>query len=183
MSHVPKSIGRSKGAERAESPIRVWLPLKKKPGVKMGEGPPAPRGSFRGRSPAGTCRHIHADRRARLRQTVLVPVHPLRSTRRSQGRGVSRPIALHAFQLLGPTVPYPDTSAVRSPGCLRIRLRIPPSLSWRNIGACRSPRPPDTRLVTRISRVDAYVARGQSSPSICLRNPERPVAARRESSF
>ena len=26
------------------------------------------------------------------------------------------------------------------PGCLRIRLRIPPSLSWRNIGACRPPR-------------------------------------------
>ena len=40
------------------------------------------------------------------------------------------------------------------PGWFRIRLRIPPSLSWRNIGACRSPGPRITRLVARISSVD-----------------------------
>ena len=80
----------------------------------MGVGPQTPLGCFRGRSPAGTCWNIYADRRTRLRQTILSPLHPLRSTRRSQGRGVSRPIVLHAFQLLGPTVPYPCMSAVRS---------------------------------------------------------------------
>ncbi len=74
---------------------------------------PAPLGSFRDRPSAGTCRNIHADRRARLRRTVLPPVYALRSTRRSQGRGVGRPIAHHTWQLLGPTVPYP-CSAVRS---------------------------------------------------------------------
>ena len=51
---------------------------------------------------------------ARLHQTMLPPVHPLRSIRRSEGRGVSRPIALPACQLLGPTVSYPDISVVRS---------------------------------------------------------------------
>ncbi len=104
-------------------------------------GPPAPLGSFRDRPPAGTCRNTHADRRARLRRTELPPLYPLRSIRRSQGRGVGHQIAIHTCQLLGPTVPYPDTSAIRSspPGCFRIRLRIPPSLSWRNIGACRPP--------------------------------------------
>jgi hypothetical protein len=51
---------------------------------------------------------------ARNTQTVFLPVHPLRSIRRSQGRGVSRPIALHTCQLLGPIVPCPDNSAIRS---------------------------------------------------------------------
>ena len=70
---------------------------------------------FRDRPPAGACRHTRADRRSRLRRTVIPPLHPhpLRSIRRSQGRGVSHQIALHTCQLLGPTVPYPDTSAVR----------------------------------------------------------------------
>ncbi len=65
----------------------------------MGEGPRAPLGSFRGRSPAGTCRHTRADCRARLRRKVLLPVHPLRSIRRSQGRGVGHQIALHTCQI------------------------------------------------------------------------------------
>ena len=82
--------------------------------VPMEEGRPAPLGCVRDRPPAVTCLHTHADRRARLRQTMLLPVDPLRSIRRSQGRGVSRSIALHTCQLLGPTVPYPDTSAIRS---------------------------------------------------------------------
>ncbi len=80
----------------------------------MGVGPQTPLGCFRGRSPAGTRQNIYADRRARLRRTILVPVHPLRSIRRFQGRGVSRPIALRTCQLLGPTVLYPYTSAIRS---------------------------------------------------------------------
>jgi hypothetical protein len=45
-------------------------------------GPQTPLGCFRGRSPAGTCRNTRADCRARLRQTVLLPLHPLRSIRR-----------------------------------------------------------------------------------------------------
>ena len=77
-------------------------------------GGPAPRGSFRGRSPAGTCRTTYADRCARLRQTMLLPVHPLRSIRRFQGRGVGRQIALHMCQLLDSTDQCPNTSAVRS---------------------------------------------------------------------
>ena len=80
----------------------------------MGQGPPAPLGRFRDRPPAGTCRNPHADRRARLRRTILPPLHPLRSIRRFQGRDVSREIALHTCQLLDPTVPCPETSAIRS---------------------------------------------------------------------
>ncbi len=68
----------------------------------MGEGPPAPLGCLHGWSPAGSCLPTHAECRARLRQTVLPPVHPLRSIRRSQGRGVSPQIALHMWQLFGP---------------------------------------------------------------------------------
>jgi hypothetical protein len=43
------------------------------------------------------------------------------------------------------------------PGCLRIRLRILPSLSWRNIGACRPPGWRNRRVVARISGFDAYI--------------------------
>jgi hypothetical protein len=148
----------------------------------MGVGPQTPLGCFRGRSPAGTCRNIYADRRARLHQTVLVPVHPLRSTRRSEGRGVSRPIALHTCQLLGPTVPCPDNSAIRSrrPAASAFasesHLRCPGGIS---APAGHPARP--TRASSRGSPVLMHrLARGQPSPSICSRIPERPVAARRE---
>ena len=151
----------------------------------MGEGPQTPLGCLRGWSPAGTRRNIYADRRARLRQTVLVPVHPLRSIRRSQGRGVSRLIVLHAFQLLGPTVPYPCMSAVRSrrPAASAFasesHLRSPGGIS----GPAGQPARP-TRVSSRGSPVLMHMlARGQPSPSICSRIPERPVAARRETPF
>jgi hypothetical protein len=114
-----------------------------------------------------------------------VPVHPLRSTRRSQGRGGSRLIALHAFQLLGPTVPYPDNSAIRSrrPAASAFasesHLRSPGGIS----GPAGQPARP-TRASSRGSPVLMHrLARGQPSPSICSRNPERPIAARRESPF
>ena len=164
------------------SPACPTLPCQEFP---MGEGPQTPLGCFRGRSPAGTRRNIYADRRARLRRTVLVPVHPLRSTRRSQGRGGSRPIALHAFQLLGPTVPYPDNSAIRSrrPAASAFasesHLRSPGGIS----GPAGQPARP-TRASSRGSPVLMYrLALGQPSPSICSRNPERPIAARRQSPF
>ena len=151
----------------------------------MGEGPPAPLGSFRGRPPAETCRNTHADRRARLRRTVLPPVHPLRSIRRSQGRGVSRQIALHTCQLLGPTVPCPDTSAIRSrrPAVSEFasesHLRSPGGIS----GPAGQP-DGETRALSRGSRVLVLnISRGQPSPSICWRIPERQVAARRETPF
>ena len=51
-----------------------------------------------------------------------------------------------------------------APGCFRIRLRIPPSRSWRNIGACRSPGPRNTRLVARISNTDAYYCTQPAKP-------------------
>ncbi len=151
----------------------------------MGVGPQTPLGCFRGRCPARTCRNIYADRRARLCQTVLVPVHPLRSTRRSQGRGVSHPIVLHTCQLLKPTVPYPDNSAIRScrPAASAFasesHLRSPGGIS----GPAGQPARP-TRASSRGSPVLMYMlARGQPSQSICSRNPERPIAARRESPF
>jgi hypothetical protein len=148
-----------------------------------GEGPPAPRGSFRGRSPAGTCRPTYADRCARLRQKMLLPVHPLRSIRRFQGRGVGRQIALHMCQLLDSTVPCPDISAVRSRHPALSGFASESHLrSWRNIGACHPARA--TRASSGGSRVSMHSgARGQPSPSICRRNPERPVAARRELPF
>ncbi len=154
-------------------------------GFPMGEGPPALLGCFRDRPPAGTCRHIHVDRRARLCRTILLPVHPLRSIPRFQGRGVSRQIALHTCQLLGPTVPCPDTSAIRS--------RRPAVSAFASESRVRSPGGisgpaghPDggTRALSRRSRVPMHrLARGQPSPSICWRIPERQVAARRGTPF
>ena len=151
----------------------------------MGEGPPAPLGRFRDRPPAGTCRHVHANRRARLRRTILLPLYPLRSIRRFQGRGVGRPIALHMCQLLGPTVAYPCMSAVRSrrPAvsafAAESHLRSPGGISGPAGHPARGTRPS-----SRGSRVSMHrFARGQPSPSICSRNPERQVAARLETPF
>jgi hypothetical protein len=164
------------------SPACPTLPCREFP---MGVGPQTPLGCFRDRSPAGTRRNIHADHRARLRQTVLSPLHPLRSTRRSQGRGGSRPIVRHACQLLGPTGPYPDNSAIRSrrPAASAFasesHLRSPGGMS----GPAGQPARP-TRDSSRESPVSMHrLARGQPSPSICSRIRERPVAARRESPF
>jgi hypothetical protein len=79
-----------------EPPIQLRSPDLAFP---MGEGPPAPLGCLQGRSPAKTCRHTRADRRARLRQTILLPVHPIHSIRRSQGRvaAVLRAIKSHSM--------------------------------------------------------------------------------------
>jgi hypothetical protein len=129
-------------------------------------GPQTPLGCFRGRSPAGTCQNIYDDRRARLCQTILVPVHPLRSIRRSQGRGVSRLIVLHALQLLGPTVPYSDNSAIRSRRLAasafasESHLRSPGGIT----GPAGQPARP-TRASSRGSPVLMHrLARGQPSP-------------------
>ncbi len=120
---------------------------------------------------------------ARARITP-VPLHTLRSIRCSQCRGASRPITLHTRQLLDSTAIYPFMSAVLSPpGCLRIRLRIPPSSSLSFKFSCGISGPADhpargTRPSSRGSRVSMQrLARSQPSPSICWRNPERPVAA------
>ena len=105
---------------------------------------------FRGRSPARTWRPTRAAPNSAPSPAGPGPDHPLRSIRCSQCRGASRPITLHTRQLLDSTAIYPFMSAVLSPpGCLRIRLRIPPSSSLsesfkfklRNIGACRSSGP------------------------------------------
>ncbi len=158
--------------------LRTWV-------FSMGEGPPAPLRCFRDRPPAGTCRNTHAGRRARLCRTMLLPVYPLRSIRRSQGRGVSRQIALRACQPLGPTVPYPCRSAVRSrrPALSAFasesHLRAPGGISGPAGHPARGTRPS-----SRGSRVSMHrFARGQPSPSICSRNPERQVAARLETPF
>jgi hypothetical protein len=52
-------------------------------------------------------------------------------------------------------IPMHECRPLSPPSCFRIRLRIPPSLSWRNIGACRSAGPPNSRLFARISSADA----------------------------
>ena len=52
-------------------------------------------------------------------------------------------------------IPIHECRPLSPPGCFRIRLRSPPSLSWRNIGACRSAGRRNTRVVARISSVDA----------------------------
>jgi hypothetical protein len=116
---------------------------------------------------------------------MLLPVHPLRSIRCFQGRGVSRQIVLHTCQLLKSTVSCPETSAIRS--------RRPAASAFASESHLRSPGgisgPADhpargTRASSRRSRILMHrLARGQPRPSICLRNPERPVAARRETPF
>jgi hypothetical protein len=52
-----------------ESPPFLFLDVSNDLDVK---GPQTPFGRLCGRSPAGTCRHTNADRRARLRQTMLL---------------------------------------------------------------------------------------------------------------
>jgi hypothetical protein len=150
-----------------------------------GQGPQTPRGRFRDRPPAATCRNTRADRRARLCRTILLPVHPLRSIRRFQGRGVSRPIALRSCQLLGPTVPCPETSAIRSRRPVASEFASEPHL--RSPGGISGPAghpARGTRALPRRSRVLMHsFARGQPGPSICWRIPERQVAARLESPF
>ena len=64
-------------------------------------------------------------------------------------------------------IPMHECRPLSPPGCVRIRLRIPPSLSWRNIGACRSAGPPNSRLFARISSADAQ-ARTRPAQSVDL---------------
>ncbi len=64
-----------------------------------------------------------------------------------------------------------ECRALPPPGCLRIRLRIPPSLSWRNIGALRSTGRRNTRLVARISSVDALACTQPAQPVDLLAKP------------
>jgi len=148
-------------------------------------GRASPLGCFVGRSPARTWRSTQVDRCARLRPTVLLPDHLLRSIHRSQGRGASRPIALHTCQLLDSTIIYPCMSAVRShrPAASAFasesHLRSPCEIS----GPAGHPARP-ILASSRGSRVSMHwLARSQPSPSICWQNPERPVASRRETPF
>ncbi len=161
--------------------------LQRKPTMEfpLNRGRASPLGCFRGRSPARTWLHTQVDRCARLRPTVLLPDHLLRSIRRSQGRGASRPIALHTCQLLDSTIIYPCMSAVRSrrPAASAFasesRVRSPCGIS----GPAGHPARP-ILASSRRSRVSMHrLARNQPSPSICWQNPERPVAARRGTPF
>ncbi len=144
------------------------------------EGPPTPLGRFRGRSPAGTCCHIYAATVARFGRAILGPVHPLCSIRRFQARGVGRAIALRTCQLLRPTFPCPDIRAIRSRRPAVSEFAFASRL--RSLGGISGPAghpARGSRALWRGSRVSMYsVARGQPSPSICWRNPERPVASR-----
>jgi hypothetical protein len=114
-----------------------------------------------GRSPATTCRHTRADRRApRLRQTILLPAHPLLQHPpfpRPWCAPPNRVPCVPAARTGGPTSIH-QSRPLSPPGRFRTRLRIPPSLSGRNIKsgpAYRSPGPCNTRLVARISNTDA----------------------------
>jgi hypothetical protein len=98
---------------------------------------------------------------------------------------VSRQIALHTCQLLGPTVPCPETSAIRSRRPAASEFASEPHL--RSPGGISGPAGhPDggTLASSRGSRGLMHnISRGQPSPSICRRIPERQVAARRETPF
>jgi hypothetical protein len=58
-------------------------------------------------------------------------------------------------------------------GCLRTRLRIPPSLSWRNIGACRAPGPRNS--LSRGSRCIVSLAASPSRRSACETPSDRSL--------
>ena len=183
-----RSIAQHRGAPRVLQLPEKEARLDLRPGscdFPMEEGPPTPLGRFRVGPPAGTCFHIYATTVARFGCAILEPVHPLCSIRRFRRCGVGRSIALHACQLLKPTVAYPCMSAVtsRRPAVSAFasesHLRSPGGIS----GPAGQPARP-TRASSRGSPVLMHrLARGQPSPSICSRNPELPVAARRESPF
>ena len=173
------------GCSNSQKKKPVWTCVEGVSIFPVEEGPPTPPARFSVRPPAGTCCHIYAATVARFGRAILWPVHPFCSIRRLQARGVGRPIALHTCQMLRPTVPYPYMSAVRSrrPAvsafASEAHLRSPGGISGPAGQLARG-----TRASWRGSRVSMHrFARGQPSPSICSRNPERPVAARRESPF
>ena len=102
------------GCSNSQKKKPVWTCVRGVAIFLMEEGPPTPLGRFRVGPPAGTCWHIYAATVARFGRAVLGPVHPFCSIRRFHRCGVSRPIALHACQLLKPMFPYPCMSVVRS---------------------------------------------------------------------
>jgi hypothetical protein len=113
------------------------------------------RPSFQSWQPARTGCATHADRCARLPRKVLAPVRPLCSIRRPQGRGVCRPIAFPACQLLGPAAICRNVSAVRSrrPAASELaskstHLRFPGGISGPAGNSARG-----TRASSRRSRV------------------------------
>ena len=68
-------------------------------------------------------------------------------------------------------IPMHECRHLSPPGCFRIRLRVPPSLSRRNIGACRSAGPRITRLVAQISSADAKARTRPAQPVDLLAKP------------
>ncbi len=75
--------------------------------------PQTPLGCFRGWSPAGTCWNLYADRRARLRQTILEPAHTLR-TASSQRPPLHTYTRFHLFLIYW----------ILETGFLRINIRL-----------------------------------------------------------
>ncbi len=121
--------------------------------------------ALRGRSPAGTCRSTHADRCARLRQTTLPPVHPLRSIRRSQGRGVSRGRAQSRCRRASCSDRrFPTQTSVPS----ALAARPPPNSPGLQPGPeARTPSPEGSESRTRLGLVSAC----QWVPFTLLRGP------------
>ena len=179
-SGIPAGI-RNQESDSGMGPTRsrFLIPVPSQPGsydFPRRRGPRRRPGRFRGGPPAGTCCHIYAATFARFGRAILGPVHPFCSIRRFQAHGVGRAIALHTCQMLRPTVPCPYMSAVRSrrPAvsafASEAHLRSPGGISGPAGQLARG-----TRASWRGSRVSMHrFARGQPSPSICSRNPERP---------
>ena len=130
---------------------RRYFGTRKYPGLQAPAGQP-PRSVSRSDLPSYSCRSSRAaasnDSPAGS-PTLQHPPFP-----RPWCEPPNRVPCVAAARTGGPTSMH-QSRPLSPPGCLRTRLRIPPSLSWRNIGACRSPGPPNTCLVARISSVDA----------------------------
>jgi hypothetical protein len=124
---------------------------------------------------------LMCDRCARLFQTI-----PTASSSTSQGRGMSCPIVLPTCQLLGPTVPYPLISAVRSRRPAASEFASECHLRWlssRNIGACRSPRHAEhARRDLEFRRCITSHAASQSRPSACETPSDRSLQGERRRS-
>ena len=142
---------------------------------------------LRGRSPAGTCRPTHADRCARLRQLILLPVLPFCSIRRSQRPCCEPPN--RACVKAAPTdgsIPKRQCRPLSPPGC-RLPPNSPPNPTFDLLAEYRGL--PVTRSTQHLLRRADLKFRciGSHAASPARRSagetPSRPVAARRESPF
>jgi hypothetical protein len=138
----------------------------------MGQGPPAPLGSFRDRPPAGTCRHARADRCSRLLRTVLPRFTPFAAS--AVPKAVVWATQSHSIRAsCSARRLHTQTPALSALAC-RLFPHSPPNPTFAPLAEYRGL--PATRMakqgvVARISNTDAYACTQPAQPVNLLAKP------------